>query len=201
MRQGNRGETMLAPVHPGAPRTTIPKGEEYGLSQKGKQTITATWLVDVGYVVKASEGQFRLDYVAAERVIRKECGPPRTFLFNGFDPAYGVNPGLQGFYNAMQAQGMQVRLQPMESGPPGANRQRRVDVDFSAHLVWQACLPEIATLVITTGDQDFVPAVELVRREFGKQVILYTYNGMVNQDLIAAANAWWRFDAAQVGRR
>lgn len=160
-----------------------------------------TWLVDVGYVVKASEGQFKLDYVAAEQFIKKACGPTRTFLFNGYDPAYKISGGLQAFYNTMQAHGMQVRLQPMESGPPGTNRQRRVDVDFSAHLVWQASLPEIATLVLTTGDQDFVPAVELVRREFRKRVILFTYDGMVNHDLIAAVSEWWHFDAEQLARR
>jgi uncharacterized LabA/DUF88 family protein len=101
----------------------------------------------------------------------------------------------------MQAQGMQVRLQPMESGPPGTNRQRRVDVDFSAHLVWQASLPQVTTLVLTTGDQDFVPAVELVRREFQKHVLLFSYEKMVNQDLIAAVNTWWQFDATQLARR
>jgi uncharacterized LabA/DUF88 family protein len=161
----------------------------------------ATWLVDVGYVVKASEGQFKLDYIAAEQIIRKQFGPTQTYLFNGFDPAYGISGGLQAFYTAMQAQGMQVRLQPMESGPPGTNRQRRVDVDFSAHLVWQASLPQVTTLVLTTGDQDFVPAVELVRREFQKHVLLFSYEKMVNQDLIAAVNTWWQFDATQLARR
>lgn len=160
-----------------------------------------TWLVDVGYVVKASEGKFKLDYALAERLIRDRLGPTRTFLFNGFDSAYGISSGLQAFYTAMQAQGMQVRLHPMESGPPGINRQRRVDVDFSAHLVWQASLPETTALVLTTGDQDFVPAVELVRREFKKQVILFSYDGMVNQDLIAAVSEWWHFDAVQLARR
>lgn len=161
----------------------------------------ATWLVDVGYVVKASEGQFKLDYIVTEQAIRQKFGPTRTFLFNGYDPAYGISSGLQAFYTAMQVQGMQVRLQPMESGPPGTNRQRRVDVDFSAHLIWQASLPDVTTLVLTTGDQDFVPAVELVRREFHKYVLLFSYEKMVNQDLIAAVNEWWRFDGALLARR
>lgn len=161
----------------------------------------ATWLVDVGYVVKASEGQFRLDYVSAETFIVQQCGPTQTFLFNGYDPAYKISGGLQAFYNTMQAHGMQVRLQPMESGPPGTNRQRRVDVDFSAHLVWQASLRQITTLILTTGDQDFVPAVELVRREFHKRVILLTYDSMVNHDLIAAASEWWHLDPERLARR
>jgi uncharacterized LabA/DUF88 family protein len=153
-----------------------------------------SWLIDIGYVVKASEGKFRLDYVATEKYLHSVCGATRTFLFNGFDPAYGIQAGLKAFYNSMRLHGMQVRLQPMQSGAPGTNRQRRVDVDFSAHLMWQASLPHVHTLVITTGDQDFVPAVELARDEFKKKIILFTYEGMVNQDLIAAVHEWWKFE-------
>jgi uncharacterized LabA/DUF88 family protein len=155
---------------------------------------SAAWLVDVGYVVKASEGKFKLDYVEAERFLRERCGPTRSFLFNGSDAAYGIPPGLQAFYDAMRQRGMQVRIHPMQSGPPGTNRQRRVDVDFSAHLVWQASLPEIKSLVVTTGDQDFVPAVELVRCHFGKRIILFTYESPVHHDLIAAVDEWWQFE-------
>ena len=91
----------------------------------------------------------------------------------------------------------------MESGVEGFNRQRRVDVDFSAHLVWQAGLAEITTLVLTTGDQDFVPAVELVRGAFGKRVILFTYDAMVHHDLVAGADEWWKFEdfAGRLARR
>jgi len=155
------------------------------------------WLVDVGYVVKASDGRFKLDYVQAERFLMEKCGPTRIFLFNGFDAAYGIPGGLQAFYDAMTRHGMQVRLQPMQSGPPGTNRQRRVDVDLSAHLVWQASLPEIETVVLTTGDQDFIPAVQLVQGEFGTRVILFTYDAMVNSDLVQIANEWWRFETEQ----
>ncbi len=166
-------------------------------------TGSATWLVDVGYVVKASEGKFKLDYIKAERFLAETCGPVEVFLFNGIDAAYGIPTGLQAFYDAMKQRGMQVRLQPMQSGHPGTNRQRRVDVDFSAHMVWQASLPGIETLVITTGDQDFVPAVSLVRSQMGKRVILFTYDGTVHRDLIAAADEWWRFDEkeARLARR
>ncbi|HUS14720.1 MAG TPA: NYN domain-containing protein [Chloroflexia bacterium] len=158
----------------------------------------AAWLVDVGYVVKASEGRFKLDYLRAERYLESRCGPIRSYLFNGVDPAYGIPPGLQRFYDAMTGHGMTVRLHPMQSfGPHGGNRQRRVDVDFSAHLVWQACQAEIDTVVLTTGDQDFVPAVQLARNEFEKRVVLFTYDTMVHHDLIACASEWWKFEEAE----
>lgn len=157
--------------------------------------ITTTWLVDLAYVVKASEGKFKLDYVLAEQFIGEVCGPTRTFLFNGYDEEYGIPDGLMAFYNAMENQyGMHIRLHPMQSGAPETNRQRRVDVDFGAHMVWQASLPDIHQLVITTGDQDFIPAVEIVREAYGKDVFLFTYNAMVNHELIDIVTEWWIFE-------
>ena len=155
---------------------------------------SVVWLVDMGYVVKASDGKFRLDYFKAERMISHAFGPIATYLFNGVDAAYGISERLQAFYNAMQYHGIYVRLQPMQAVPGGQNRQRRVDVDFSAHMVWQASLPYVTTLVLTTGDQDFVPAVELVRGAFGKRVVLFTYDTMVHHDLVAAADECWLFE-------
>ena len=74
--------------------------------------VRVAWLVDMGYVVKASDGKFKLDYLAAERMLAEYGGSAcRTFLFNGVDAAYGVSAGLQRFYDAMAAHGMHVRLQ------------------------------------------------------------------------------------------
>jgi uncharacterized LabA/DUF88 family protein len=154
----------------------------------------AAWLVDVGYVVKASEGLFRLDYLQARRLIGERCGPVRAILFNGYDEAYGIPAGLQAFYGAMRQQGMEVRLQPMQSGGAEINRQRRVDVDLAAHLVWQASLPEIETLIVTTGDQDLIPAIEVVRERMGKRVVLYTYRRNVSHKLVEMADDWWSFE-------
>lgn len=154
----------------------------------------AAWLVDIGYVVKASEGKFKLDYAETSGFLCEVCGTTQAFLFNGVDLAYGIPEGLQRFYDAMRRCGMEVHLHPMESGPPGENRQRRVDVDFSAHLVWQASLDHVKRLILTTGDQDFVPAVQLVRERFHKQVILFTYDGLVHHDLVKAVDQWWHFE-------
>lgn len=162
---------------------------------------SAAWLVDVGYVVKASEGLFRLDYVQAERYLVRRCGPVRTFLFNGYDETYGIPSGLRAFYETMRQHGMEVRLQPMQSGAPcaehrgtQANRQRGVDVDLAAHLVWQASLEEVETLIVTTGDQDLVPAIEIVRERMGKRVVLFTYRRNVSHELVDLADEWWLFE-------
>ncbi len=152
------------------------------------------WLVDIGYVVKASEGRFKLDYVGANDLIAARYGPASAFLFNGVDDRYGIPPGLQRFYDEMARRGMTIRLQPMQSGPPGTNRQRRVDVDIAAHLVWKASVPEVETIVLTTGDQDFVPAAEIVREQFDKQLVLFTYSYRAHPDLVASVDERINFE-------
>ncbi|PZS04022.1 MAG: hypothetical protein DLM69_02300 [Candidatus Chloroheliales bacterium] len=166
-------------------------------------SASAAWLIDVGYLVKASKGRFKLDYVEAGRFIKRKCGPTHIYLFNGYDPTHGVEQELQYFYDTMKRHGMQVRLHPMQPDAEGIYRPRRVDVDLSAHLVWQASIPELQTVVLTTGDQDFVPAVELARREYDKRVILFTYRAMVNRDLVVAASERWQFEGEedQVARK
>jgi uncharacterized LabA/DUF88 family protein len=161
-----------------------------------------SWLVDIGYVVKASEGKFKLDYLGAEKFLASRLGPVLSFLFNGFDPTYGIPLGLQAFYDMMKRHGMEVCLQPMQPGPVGQNRQRRVDVDLGAHLVWQASLETVEAVAITTGDQDLVPAVQLVRRHLGKRVIVFSYADNVHRQLAEAADEWWVFEdfASQLRR-
>ena len=142
------------------------------------------WLVDIGFVVKVGSQRFKLDYVAAEKWLASRYGSVSTFLFNGYDPTYGIPEGLQRFYTAMRSSGMTVCLHPMSGRAGyGDHRQRRVDVDMTAHLVWQASLPEVERVVITTGDQDFLPAVHIVREACKKKVALLCYNQDVSAEL------------------
>jgi hypothetical protein len=142
------------------------------------------WLVDIGFVVKVGSQRFKLDYIATEKWLNDRFGPVTTFLFNGYDPTYGIPDGLNRFYTAMRSAGMTVCLHPMSGRAGfGDHRQRRVDVDMTAHLVWQASLPDVERVVLTTGDQDFLPAVHIVREQCRKQVVLLCYDQDVSADL------------------
>jgi len=152
------------------------------------------WLVDVGYVTKASKDIFRLDYLAGHDLLQERCGATRGMLFNGYDLSYGISEGLDAFYNVMRGHGFEVRLHPMMSGEEGMNRQRRVDVDLCARMIWEASRDYVKWVVLTTGDQDFIPAVELVKDRSDKRVVLFTYNKNVHLELAGRVDEWWRFE-------
>ncbi|NUP98668.1 MAG: NYN domain-containing protein [Armatimonadetes bacterium] len=153
------------------------------------------WLVDMGYVIKASEGLFKLDYAKAQGVLRHELGPVQSWLFNSYNSHSGVEPSMEGFYRLMEEQhGMRVRLQPLGWDSHGAVAQRRVDVDLASTMVWLASRPELRSIVLTTGDQDFIPAVELVIEEYDREVILFSYDRYVSGELADAVDEHWLFE-------
>jgi uncharacterized LabA/DUF88 family protein len=154
------------------------------------------WLVDIGYLVKVGSHRFKLDYAKASSFLGDRYGPVETWLFNGYDRELGIPDGLQRFYDAMRQDGMHVRLHPMCGSPQSRDhRQRRVDVDIAAHLVWQAHVPGVRTLVLTTGDQDFLPAFALIREQTDKRLVLFSYDEHVSAELVEAADEYLLIDA------
>ena len=134
------------------------------------------WLVDIGYVTMASKGRGKVDYLEAKRFLEKKYNLPCSpFLFNGIDNRYGIEVGLKQFYYTMERSGFAVKLFEMEGGV-----QKQVDVAIAAHIVY--FLLKGCTTVLSSGDRDFVPALELGRSESGK-VVLLTYNFGVHNDL------------------
>ena len=148
------------------------------------------WLVDMGYVVKvAKKINMKLDYVAGRDLLSNRYGSNAAFLFNSFDESFGIPDGLKRFYHAMEQQGMVVRLHPMSGNTgTGDHKQRRVDVDFASHAVWQASPNDVKRVVLTIGDQDMVPAVKLCQDKLGVQVVLFTFRANVSKTLADLAN-------------
>lgn len=150
--------------------------------------MNVAWLVDMGYLPKTAT--FQVDYLLAKGVLARHLRATSVglFLFNGIDTSYN-NGAQKAFYEKMRANGIVVRLHPMRLG-----KQRRVDVDIGAHLIWQASLPDVETIVLTTGDEDMIPAVEMAQQQFKKQVVLLTFPTNVHTELSALANDHRQFD-------
>jgi hypothetical protein len=153
----------------------------------------AAWLVDMAYVVKASRGAFPLDYRNAAHHLRRRVGTLKCHLFNGYDQRFGVPRGLSAFYAAMESEGMDLHLYPMDEDQEGANRQRRVDVAIGAYLV-HAAATGTETVILTTGDSDLIPAVDIATQALGATINLLTYRHGVAHQLHEASTAHWYFE-------
>jgi len=160
--------------------------------------VRSVWLVDMGFVVKAATDgdRFKLDYVAARRFLEARLGRTDPYLFNSIDSSLGVPAGLKAFYGVVERQGFKVCLSEMTGDPAeGTHRQHGVDEALIAQLAASAASPEIVSIVLTSGDAHFVPAVEEARHSHGKKVVLFAYDVNVSAELKAAVDQFWPLEA------
>jgi uncharacterized LabA/DUF88 family protein len=135
------------------------------------------WLIDMGYITKASKGRGKVDYIATMKALENTFGLPcHPIIFNSVD-SYGVDFGLNQFYYTVKKAGFIVNLYQMEGGA-----QKQVDVAIASHLVYYAIQGN--SIVLSSGDIDFVPAIELVKKESEARVSLLTFNFGVHQQLV-----------------
>jgi uncharacterized LabA/DUF88 family protein len=141
----------------------------------------------MGYITKASKGRFKLDYVACKKYIEQNLkGTCRAMIFNSVD-SYGVDFGLNQFYYTVKQAGFIVNLYKMEGGS-----QKQVDVAIAAQMVFNALKGD--TIILSSGDIDFLPAMQLVATETQSRQILFTFDFGVHQELVEVASDHWLFE-------
>lgn len=149
--------------------------------------MNITWLIDMAYVTKASKGRFKLDYIACKKHIEQSLkGMCKPMIFNSVDD-YGVDIGLNQFYYTVKQAGFTINLYRMEGGS-----QKQVDVAIAAHMVYNALKGD--TIVLSSGDIDFFPAMQLVAANTQSKLILFTFDFGVHQDLVKTASEHWLFE-------
>jgi hypothetical protein len=147
-----------------------------------------TWLIDMGYVTKASKGRFKLDYLAARKLIESKLQDRcQAFIFNSVDKRWGVDRGLIQFYHMIQQSGFVVNLYEMEGGA-----QKQVDVALASQGVWRAAQGDI--IVLTSGDIDLLPACKIVTQNANRKLVLFTYDFGVHKELSDSATEHWIFE-------
>jgi len=119
-----------------------------------------------------------------ERKLKDRC---QAIIFNSVDKRRGVDKGLVQFYHTIQQAGFAVNLYQMEGGS-----QKQVDVAIAATAVYKATQGQI--LILSSGDLDFLPAVNLITQQIQTKLILFTYNFGFHDDLSKAASEHWVFE-------
>ncbi|MEJ2366926.1 MAG: NYN domain-containing protein [Acidobacteriota bacterium] len=147
-------------------------------------TERALLLIDGGYLdfLQRSLGSPRLDYGRMAETIAERLGYRllRCVYFNCL-PYQSANPAPEeqeaykkkaGFYDRLQRlDRFEVKLGHLAfrgtdeiTGKP-VLEQKQVDVLLATDMVYTAARRSVDAIILLSGDGDFVPAVELVKRE------------------------------------
>jgi uncharacterized LabA/DUF88 family protein len=139
--------------------------------------MNLVWLIDIGYITKASKAHGKIDYLATKNFLEKKFNLPCIpIIFNSVD-GHGVELGLKQFYFTMEKAGFIINLYRMEGGA-----QKQVDVAIGSHLVYYAMKRD--TIVLSSGDIDFVPAIHVAKKDHPNiNITLLTFNFGVSDTL------------------
>jgi uncharacterized LabA/DUF88 family protein len=143
--------------------------------------MQVVWLIDIGYITKASKAFGKIDYLATKKFLENRFKLPcLPIIFNSVD-GYGVELGLKQFYFTMEKAGFVVNLYKMEGGA-----QKQVDVAIGSHLVYHALKKD--AIVLSSGDIDFVPAIHVAKKDDPQtNITLLTFNFGVSDTLVENA--------------
>lgn len=144
--------------------------------------MNVIWLIDIGYITKASKAFGKIDYLATKLFLEKRFNVPCVpIIFNSVDNQ-GVELGLKQFYFTMEKSGFIINLYKMEGGA-----QKQVDVAIGSHLVYYAMKKN--KIVLSSGDIDFVPAIHVAKKDDPSvNITLLTFQFGVSDTLAAAAD-------------
>ena len=70
-----------------------------------------------------------------------------------------------------------------------------VDVAIASEAVWRAAQGE--TIILTTGDIDFLPAINLITKTIGARLILFSYTHGTHKAIREAASEVWTFESVR----
>lgn len=120
-------------------------------------------------------GGLRVDFGA----LRKRFQPDRALYYNV------PGPGMGKFLAAVKAAGFELRLGHLRSSP-GGRREKGVDVLLAVDMVTLAA-QGASEIVLVSGDEDLVPAVQEARR-LGARVVAASFQGTLARRLAEAVD-------------
>lgn len=132
----------------------------------------------------------RLDYV---RMVDLLCGNrmlKRAYVFDGMDIVENYRQSNR-FHDMLRYHGFTVDL--TDSYDPISNRQKGVDVKLVCRVMIHAFNDDYDTAIIVSGDGDFVPLVEDVKR-MGKKVEIAAFDKSCSGKMRLVADAFHKME-------
>lgn len=166
------------------------------------------WLIDGSYMYKSvkkleeKHGKISLDYLKLRQKIENELESKVTAYYFNATP----NPQSDeqnSFHNWLKTgPGIRIpklyELKKKKNNCPNCKHkftryvQKGVDVGIATHALKYH--PKYETLILSTGDGDFLDAIKYLKEELEKRIMLVGFNGSISPDILPYADEKWFID-------
>ena len=128
--------------------------------------------------VETSVGRNVIDYCC---MIKSLAKGRQVTVIRAYDQVSGSNPDQKMLHTALKQE--KVRIIVPKGSCANPNKQIGVDVQLATDVVTSAIRSSCDTILIVSGDGDFIPVIDSVKAS-GKKIEFAAFSGFANMSLI-----------------
>ncbi|MEA3294383.1 MAG: NYN domain-containing protein [Euryarchaeota archaeon] len=121
---------------------------------------------------------YKIDYVKVRQELTKDYDLIRAYFYEGIDPE---DESKRSFHSALQKQGFHIESRHLLKRN-GGFQEKGIDVMLTTELLTHAFKDNFDVAVIMSGDQDYIVALNEVKRE-GKKIVLASFKNSFSKDI------------------
>lgn len=124
---------------------------------------------------------FHCDYSKLKTVITKNRNLLEVNLYTGL--MYPVRDKEKAWFNSLYKMGYIVKTRAIKVAPNGKKVEKRIDVLMAVDIISSAYETNVDTIIIVSGDSDFVPVVKKLK-DLNKKVEIWAFKKLISTQII-----------------
>ncbi|MBY9004224.1 MAG: NYN domain-containing protein [Candidatus Lokiarchaeota archaeon] len=123
---------------------------------------------------------FQCDYYQLKEIIIGNRNLVEANLYTGI--MYPVREKDKVWYSSLNKMGYTLKTRAIKVAPNGKKTEKRIDVLMAVDIISSAFEKNIDTIIIVSGDSDFVPVVKKLK-DLNKKVEVWSFRKNLSQQL------------------
>jgi uncharacterized LabA/DUF88 family protein len=124
---------------------------------------------------------FHCDYNKFKKVILGKRNLLEANIYTGL--MYPVRDKEKAWFSSLNKMGYNLKTRAIKVAPNGKKVEKRIDVLMAVDIISAAYEKRVDTIIIVSGDSDFVPVVKKLK-DLKKSVEIWAFKRLLSQQLI-----------------
>jgi uncharacterized LabA/DUF88 family protein len=124
---------------------------------------------------------FQCDYSKLKKIIKKQRNLLEANIYTGL--MYPVREKEKAWFSSLNKMGYNLKTRAIKVAPNGKKIEKRIDVLMAVDIISSAYEKGVDTIIIVSGDSDFVPVVKKLK-DLNKKVEIWSFRKLLSQQMM-----------------
>lgn len=124
---------------------------------------------------------FQCDYSKLKKIIKKQRNLLEANIYTGL--MYPVRDKEKAWFSSLNKMGYNLKTRAIKVAPNGKKIEKRIDVLMAVDIISSAYEKGVDTIIIVSGDSDFVPVVKKLK-DLNKKVEIWSFRKLLSQQMM-----------------